>query len=71
MTTMTFASACGLAFMVTLGAATWLASFIKRDVSIVDSVWSLLIFGETDFLQFTPISHGSISPRQNHLVADG
>jgi len=44
-TTMTFASACGLAFMVTLGAATWLASFIKRDVSIVDSVWSLLIFG--------------------------
>lgn len=33
----------GLAAMLLLVAVTWLASYIKHDVSIVDSVWSLLI----------------------------
>ena len=33
----------GLAATLALAFATWVASFIKRDVSIVDSVWSLLI----------------------------
>lgn len=33
----------GLAALLLLGAATWVASVIKRDVSIVDSVWPLLI----------------------------
>lgn len=33
----------GLAALLLLGAATWVVSVIKRDVSIVDSVWSLLI----------------------------
>jgi steroid 5-alpha reductase family enzyme len=33
----------GLAAMLLLAAATWLASYFKGDVSIVDSVWSLLI----------------------------
>lgn len=33
----------GLAALLLLGAATWVASVIKRDVSIVDGVWSLLI----------------------------
>ncbi len=38
-----FASFYGLAAMLVLAAVTWLASFIKHDVSIVDSAWSLLI----------------------------
>jgi steroid 5-alpha reductase family enzyme len=33
----------GLAGMTTLAAATWLVSLRKRDVSIVDSTWSLMI----------------------------
>lgn len=41
---MVFALACGLAAMTVLGVVTWIVSFIKTDVSIVDSVWSLLIF---------------------------
>ena len=36
--------ACGFAAMVALGFVTWVVSFVKTDVSIVDSVWSLLIF---------------------------
>jgi steroid 5-alpha reductase family enzyme len=39
-----FALGCGLAAMLALGLATWVVSFFKADVSIVDSVWSLLIF---------------------------
>jgi steroid 5-alpha reductase family enzyme len=39
-----FALACGLAAMLALGCVTWAVSFVKSDVSIVDSVWSLLIF---------------------------
>lgn len=40
---MVHASLLGLAAMLLLAAATWLASCLKHDVSIVDSVWSLLI----------------------------
>jgi steroid 5-alpha reductase family enzyme len=39
-----FASLCALTAMLLLAFATWLISFVKQDVSIVDSVWSLLIF---------------------------
>jgi steroid 5-alpha reductase family enzyme len=39
-----YALACGLAAMVALGFVTWVVSYVKTDVSIVDSVWSLLIF---------------------------
>jgi steroid 5-alpha reductase family enzyme len=40
----TFALACGLAVMCVIGFVTWVASYIKTDVSIVDSAWSPLIF---------------------------
>jgi steroid 5-alpha reductase family enzyme len=40
---MVFAALCGLTAMLLLAFATWLISFIKSDVSIVDSVWSVLI----------------------------
>jgi steroid 5-alpha reductase family enzyme len=33
----------GLGAVVAVAAATWIASMVKRDVSIVDSAWSLLI----------------------------
>ncbi|MBM3342014.1 MAG: DUF1295 domain-containing protein [Betaproteobacteria bacterium] len=33
----------GLAALLALGVVTWVLSVIKRDVSIVDSVWSMLI----------------------------
>lgn len=33
----------GLLVILTLAVATWLLSIIKRDVSIVDSLWSLMI----------------------------
>jgi len=35
----------GLVLMLGLGFLTWLASLLKQDVSIVDSVWSLFFFG--------------------------
>lgn len=31
-----------LTFLLALGAITWIVSLIKRDASIIDSVWSLL-----------------------------
>lgn len=34
---------CALAALLVLAAGTWLVSLAKRDVSIVDSVWSMLI----------------------------
>ncbi len=34
----------GLYAILVLAALTWLASVIKRDVSIVDSIWSVMIF---------------------------
>ena len=41
--TIAYVSFFGLAAMLILAAVTWLVSCVKRDVSIVDSVWSLLI----------------------------
>jgi steroid 5-alpha reductase family enzyme len=38
-----YAPLLGLAAMLLLAAVTWLVSYIKHDVSIVDSVWSFLI----------------------------
>ena len=38
-----YALACGLAAMSLLGVAVWVVSYVKTDVSIVDSAWSLLI----------------------------
>lgn len=37
----------GLALMMVMGFMTWLLSLRKRDVSIVDSVWSLFFLGST------------------------
>ena len=37
-------AACGLAAILVLAFVTWLVSFAKSDVSIVDTAWSLLIF---------------------------
>jgi steroid 5-alpha reductase family enzyme len=37
------AALCGFGAILALAFVTWLVSLIKRDVSIVDSVWSLLI----------------------------
>ena len=33
----------GLLIMFALAVATWVVSVIKQDVSIVDSIWSLMI----------------------------
>ena len=33
------------AVLLAMGAATWVVSLIKRDVSIVDSLWSLMFLG--------------------------
>jgi steroid 5-alpha reductase family enzyme len=38
-----YAALCGGGAILLLAVATWLVSVVKRDVSIVDSVWSLLI----------------------------
>ncbi len=38
-----FTATCGLAAALMLAIATWIVSLSKRDVSIVDSIWSLLI----------------------------
>jgi steroid 5-alpha reductase family enzyme len=38
-----FAAVCGLAATLALGFGTWVVSLVKRDVSIVDSMWSVLI----------------------------
>lgn len=43
LTDMGFAAVCGLATTLVLAIATWVVSLIKRDVSIVDSMWSVLI----------------------------
>lgn len=37
------AALCGLCAVLALAVATWIVSVMKRDVSIVDSIWSLLI----------------------------
>ncbi len=38
-----FAALCALTALLLLAFATWLISFVKNNVSIVDSVWSMLI----------------------------
>ena len=54
--------------MRALAVATWIASVVKRDVSIVDSVWSLLIvLGALAYAARTPID--AFAPRA--LVAAG
>jgi steroid 5-alpha reductase family enzyme len=45
LSTLTTPACWGLAAIVVIAFATWLTSLYKRDVSIVDSVWGLLIFG--------------------------
>ena len=41
--TLAYAAASGFGAALVLGVVTWLVSLAKRDVSIVDSVWSVLI----------------------------
>ena len=36
---------CGLALVALLALATWIASLVQRDVSLVDRLWSLMIAG--------------------------
>ena len=36
---------CGLALIALLAFATWIASLVRRDVSLVDRMWSLMIAG--------------------------
>jgi steroid 5-alpha reductase family enzyme len=43
MNSFVFSAFCGLGATLALAFATWVVSFAKRDVSIVDSVWSVLI----------------------------
>ena len=40
-----FAAFCGLGAMMVLAFGVWLVSVAKHDASIVDSVWSVMIFG--------------------------
>ncbi|NBR27605.1 MAG: DUF1295 domain-containing protein [Betaproteobacteria bacterium] len=42
---MVYALLCGLALALAASVAAWAVSFVKGDVSIVDSLWSLLIIG--------------------------
>lgn len=52
-----FALACGLAVMSVIGLVTWVASYVKTDVSIVDSAWSPLIFsGGAVYAAMLPVS---------------
>ena len=39
-----FAALCGLGAMMVLAFGVWLLSVAKHDASIVDSVWSVLIY---------------------------
>ena len=50
----------GLVPILALAAATWVVSVAKHDVSIVDSVWSLLILGAGFAYAFV---HGATEPR--------
>lgn len=40
---LSYSAACALGAALALSTVTWLVSLVKRDASIVDSVWSLLI----------------------------
>ena len=50
----------GLAPILALAVATWVVSVVKHDVSIVDSIWSLLILGAGFAYAFV---HGATEPR--------
>ena len=52
------AALCGWAATLALAVATWIVSVVKRDVSIVDSAWSILIvLGAFTFAAALP-AHG-------------
>lgn len=56
----------GLALMLGVGFLTWLLSLLKRDVSIVDSVWSLFFFSVTLLYFFNTQPNG---PRSVWVLA--
>jgi steroid 5-alpha reductase family enzyme len=57
-----------LACCAALAFATWVASVIKRDASIVDSFWSVMIFGAA--LAYALMANSSdMAPRREWLIA--
>ena len=62
---MVFAALCAFAAMLLLGFATWIVSFIKTDVSIVDSVWSILILLGAALYAITLTGH---TPRTSWIL---
>ena len=59
-------AAWALLVLLAMSALTWLASLYKRDVSIVDSVWSLFFLGALLTWWLSPIANG---PRATVTVA--
>lgn len=51
-------AAWALLVLLAMSALTWLASLYKRDVSIVDSVWSLFFLGALLTWWLSPIANG-------------
>ena len=51
-------AAWALLVLLAMSALTWLASLYKRDVSIVDSVWSLFFLGAMLTWWLSPIANG-------------
>jgi steroid 5-alpha reductase family enzyme len=51
-------AAWALLVLLAMSALTWLASLYKRDVSIVDSVWSLFFLGASLTWWLSPIANG-------------
>ncbi len=67
---MAFAALCGLTAMLLLAMATWLVSFIKSDVSIVDSVWSaLILLGAVLYVVTLPLTFPDRGPRTVWVLA--
>jgi steroid 5-alpha reductase family enzyme len=56
------AGGTALALLLAMGAATWAASVFKRDVSIVDAVWSLLILAAAVVYVTAPQAAGPRAP---------
>jgi len=48
----------GLGVLLTIGVVTWLLSLYKRDVSIVDSVWSLFFLAAAMVYFINPLANG-------------
>jgi steroid 5-alpha reductase family enzyme len=59
-------AAWALLVLLAMSALTWLASLYKRDVSIVDSVWSLFFLGASLTWWLSPIANG---PRASVALA--